>query len=229
MRAVMLAVFALCGFIAGAVFAAFEIPVESMDTFVLSTGIIGGVFATLSALIVVLWNKSDGSVKDDHDEQSDAGASTLPDSGRMKAGRRDRSGLEVLNVLTIAAKEAANSAATGAAHSALASRRAAAAAKEAAGKSMENVAEAAAAAATEAAQAAKQSVTAAKGALEAVAAAVEYQAEFSLLQAETQTAAALKQASESAAEAVRMAHAASAFLKTKSASPLPSASLLPNN
>lgn len=217
MREVQFALFALLSFIASPVSAAFAIPVETMEIFVFSVGIIAAVMGSL-LWVKILMNKRERSVQNGDSDQSDRGLSMLQDSAGIKKDKGDRGVQEVLDTLTFAATEAAKCAADATTHAAIASRRAATAAQDAAGKSMEIVAEAAASAAAEAAYSAKQSVAAAKAATKAVAAAVDHQAEFSLLKAESQAAAAVKQASESAAEAVRMAHAASASLRSDSAS-----------
>lgn len=217
MRDVQFALFALFSFIASPVSAAFGIPVETLEIFVFSVGIVAAVIGSL-LWVKILMNKRERSVQNDDSDQSDLGLGTQQDSAGTKKDKGVGGGLEVLDMLTFAATEAAKCAADATTHAAIASKRAATAAQGAAGKSMETVAEAAASAAAEAAYSAKQSVAAARAATKAVAAAVEHHAEFSLLKAEAQAAAAVRQASESAAEAVRMAHAASASLKADSAS-----------
>jgi len=215
MRAVQIALLALLSFIAGSVFTTFAVPVENLDKFVLSMGSIAVVMSSL-LWVQFLMNNRHRSARSGDSDQSDRAVGAQQSSAWIKKDKGARSVLDVLEMLTFAATEAAKCAADATRHAAIASRRASTAAQGAVGKSMETVAEAAAAAAAEASYAAKHAVAAAKAAMKVVAATVEHRADISMLKAETQAAAAVKQASESAADAVRMAHAATASRRTES-------------
>lgn len=133
--------------------------------------------------------------------------------GYIVVNERYNAAMESLRMLTTHATEAAKRAETAAQHFGIASKSAAVVASDVAEKSMVAVAERATEAADTAADAAAEAAASAAAAATTAAATVAHQTEESALQTSAQAAAAVKLVTESAAEATKMAHAASASAK----------------